>query len=363
MNREEAKQLTETALQDLALQLKRGQSEQLRAYLDAMAKFHRYSFGHVLLITMQMPAASRVAGFHSWRKLGRWVRQGEKGIAILAPMVCRPKQNQADQEERHRDALPHQRRKRLAGFRIAHVFDISQTEGTNLPQFARVEGDVDDFLAKLNAMVAGHGITLAGAALPAGVQGASTGGRILLRPDLTPAQAFAVLVHEYSHELLHRNRRGACKTVLETEAEAIGTALSPIHLLPERADHPSPEGHNFRRNLRKSRPAPGAIHFSQQHEELPADRCIRLEWQLVKRQRQARRRTVDRKLPEIRQQLQVSLPLDGHVRMPTRIQLAGSPSPPTPITDGVTGKLQGTAAHVADARCFLFEERMFAPRG
>ncbi|MCI0457455.1 MAG: ImmA/IrrE family metallo-endopeptidase [Gemmataceae bacterium] len=70
-------------------------------------------------------------------------------------------------------------------------------------------------------MVTGHGITVAREALPFGVQGVSMGGRILLRPDLTPAQAFAVLVHEYSHELLHRNQRTASKTVRETEAEAI----------------------------------------------------------------------------------------------------------------------------------------------
>ena len=67
--------------------LERGQSEALKLYLAMMSRFHRYSWGNILLIYSQRPDASHVAGFHAWLKLRRFVRKGEKGIVILAPMV------------------------------------------------------------------------------------------------------------------------------------------------------------------------------------------------------------------------------------------------------------------------------------
>jgi hypothetical protein len=77
-----------------------------------MARFHRYSVHNVYLIASQRPMATRVAGFHTWRTLGRFVRKGEKGIAILAPIVAR------------RDAEPtSEESKTVVGFRTAYVFD------------------------------------------------------------------------------------------------------------------------------------------------------------------------------------------------------------------------------------------------
>src|SRR3954466_8259986 len=66
-------------------------SETFRAYLDAQATFHQYSFGNVLLILSQKPDATRVAGYHTWKSLGRQVRRGEKGIRIIVPMRGRAK--------------------------------------------------------------------------------------------------------------------------------------------------------------------------------------------------------------------------------------------------------------------------------
>src|SRR5207248_3651575 len=61
-------------------------SETFRRYLDAQSKFHRYSWGNVLLILGQRPDASQVAGFKTWQSIGRYVRRGEKGIRIIVPM-------------------------------------------------------------------------------------------------------------------------------------------------------------------------------------------------------------------------------------------------------------------------------------
>jgi hypothetical protein len=114
MTTEQAKQLSESAIAKLMDALERGQSEALKLYLAMMSRFHRYSWGNILLIYSQRPDASHVAGFHSWLKLRRFVRKGEKGIVILAPMVGRKKSD---------DDLTEDAQTRLFGFRAAHVFD------------------------------------------------------------------------------------------------------------------------------------------------------------------------------------------------------------------------------------------------
>jgi hypothetical protein len=114
MTTEQAKQLSESAIAKLMDALERGKSDALKLYLSVMSRFHRYSWGNVLLIYSQRPDASHVAGFHAWLKLRRFVRKGEKGIVILAPMVGRKKSD---------DALTEDAETRLYGFRAAHVFD------------------------------------------------------------------------------------------------------------------------------------------------------------------------------------------------------------------------------------------------
>ncbi len=88
------------ALSKLAGQLEQEMSRSFRAYLKAMAKFHRYSPCNVVLIAMAKPGATRVAGYRTWQRLGRQVRQGERGIQVLAPFVHRTKTTErADEEE------------------------------------------------------------------------------------------------------------------------------------------------------------------------------------------------------------------------------------------------------------------------
>src|SRR5579872_3708414 len=89
MKLEEIKTRTKEATDYLVQSLEAGHSEVLTQYLGAMAKFHTYSFGNIMLIARQKPSASNVAGVRTWNLLGRFVRRGEKGILILAPMVGR----------------------------------------------------------------------------------------------------------------------------------------------------------------------------------------------------------------------------------------------------------------------------------
>ena len=87
MKVEQAKQIVSKAIEELSQALERGHSETLRNYLAAIGRFHRYSLRNVMLIASQKPAATHVAGFQAWHKLGRFVKKGEKGILILAPIV------------------------------------------------------------------------------------------------------------------------------------------------------------------------------------------------------------------------------------------------------------------------------------
>lgn len=214
MNTDQAKQLSEGALQRLMDALERGQSDALKAYLRVMGRFHRYSWNNCLLIASQRPGATQIAGFHGWLKRHRYVRKGEKGIVILAPIVGRKK---SDKE------LSEDSRTRVFGFRAAHVFDISQTDGDALPELATVNGDPQQYTERLKTFVTSRGIVLEYSDAIAPAMGMSSGGRITLRMNLSPAEHFSVLAHETAHELLHRSdrRTTTTHTIRETEAEAV----------------------------------------------------------------------------------------------------------------------------------------------
>ena len=103
MTADALKKITTDALDTLAALLDEGHSDQLTALLKTMARFHKYSWHNVCLIASQRPTATRVAGFQTWRTMGRFVRKGEKGIAILAPIVGR---REAESDERQRANRP-----------------------------------------------------------------------------------------------------------------------------------------------------------------------------------------------------------------------------------------------------------------
>jgi hypothetical protein len=200
-------------------QLEAGYSEALTNFLTAMSRFHNYSFGNVLEIARQMPSATRVAGFWTWKNMGRSVNAGAKGIRILAPMVgVRRKKD----EEAKKD-ITKQNERVLLGFRNAYVFDVSQTNGVDLPNLHEVSGDPGENVERLAAFVKSKGIQLLYNANIAPALGMSYGGRIAILPGQSKAEEFSTLVHETAHELLHKaeRRTATTKTVRETEAEAV----------------------------------------------------------------------------------------------------------------------------------------------
>ena len=218
-----ARQVADRSLKELSEQLAAGNSVHLEAFLKAASRFHRYSFGNILLIMCQRPDATRVAGFHTWKSLGRSVRKGEKGIAIFAPMMIRPREEQDAPESDGDASAPKQLR-----FRVVHVFDVSQTEGEPLPEPARVGGNPGEALLRIESAVRESGIALETADSLGGADGVSSGGKIEIRAGLKPAERFAVIVHEWAHELLHKGAERAelTRTVRETEAEAVAFIVS-----------------------------------------------------------------------------------------------------------------------------------------
>jgi N-terminal domain of anti-restriction factor ArdC len=214
MKSEQIKEFTEKASQRLVTALAAGPSDALASYLQAIARFHRYSLHNVLLITLQKPNASHVAGFRTWNQLGRFVKKGEKGILILAPLLRRQPDN-ADGSSTDLSII--------MGFRAAYVFDVSQTEGQDLPQIGSVHGNPGEQIERLRGFAAAQHISIEYSEHIAPARGTSYGGRIALLPGQSTAEEFSTFVHELAHELLHRGgrREGTSRKVRETEAEAI----------------------------------------------------------------------------------------------------------------------------------------------
>jgi N-terminal domain of anti-restriction factor ArdC len=215
-----AKEAIAANVQALIEQLEQGHSEGLTAYLTAMGRFHNYSFGNILEIARQRPNATRVAGLYAWNQLGRKVKKGERGIRILAPVVGirRKKDSEAEKDIRTKNQAV------LVGFRSAYVFDVSQTEGKDLPELSeRVTGNVGEYRERLLDFISAQGIQLEFRESIAPALGMSYGGSIAILPGQGEAEEFSTLVHELAHEMLHKaeRRTATTKTVRETEAEAI----------------------------------------------------------------------------------------------------------------------------------------------
>ena len=193
-------------------------SEEWARYLRMQAAFHTYSFSNVQLILAQRPDASRVAGFKTWEELGRMVRKGEKAIWILAPRFYKPKDSQpspvgqAEADEADQMKIC---------FRAVPVFDISQTEGEELPSLVKkLVGDDDGGgFDRLKAFSASRGCPVAVEAIAGRSNGyfAPHENRIVVREGLAPVQACKTLAHEIAHSFLHtdievyRAHRGDCE--------------------------------------------------------------------------------------------------------------------------------------------------------
>ena len=188
--------------------------------LRTAAKFHSYSFSNQLMIMVQRPDATLVAGFNKWKSLGRTVMRGEKGIAILAPCKYKTKIEDEDGEEKSLQ--------QVRGFRVVHVFDVGQTQGDPIEDLDAVrpkllDGDAPEGI--WDALVT-HAASI-GFEVVRDRKGTENGycdfvgKKIAVRPDIAPAQAVKTLIHELGHAILHSDAPVISREVAETEVESV----------------------------------------------------------------------------------------------------------------------------------------------
>lgn len=243
-------------------------------WLSVAARFHNYSFNNVLLIAAQRPGATAVAGYEAWKALGRQVDKGERGIQILAPIVRRASSSDmagddtttsgtaadttAGSNDSGQTTGSGSAPRRVAGFRVAHVFDVDQTSGEPLPErpspvllAGQAPPGLWDVLA---AQVQARGFELErGPCLGGAANGVTNYGTrtVTVRADVDDAQAVKTLAHELAHVLLHdptgpattadptdpteptsaqpTSSAGHCRSRIEVEAESVAFLVTSSH--------------------------------------------------------------------------------------------------------------------------------------
>lgn len=200
----------ESGIKDLA------SSDTYMQYLSAMSKFVHYSYGNIMLIFLQRPDATLVAGYTDWiRKFRRYVRKGETGIRILAP--CTRK------KEEDGSII-------VTGYRSVSVFDISQTEGEPIPNITPqlLDGSVENYNLVLDAVKRCTSFTVKFAPL------SDCYGRcdysvkeITIMPDMSQEQTIETCLHEVAHSIMHADAdTSLLREDREVEAESVAYVVS-----------------------------------------------------------------------------------------------------------------------------------------
>jgi hypothetical protein len=218
----------------LAKALEAGETESTRAYFDFCARMHKYSAGNQDLIFWQCPEATTVMGYKAWTNAGYRVlsqKEGGKPILILAPVSftkTRTKQVGGELVEVQDKAV---------WFKTCVVYDVSsidQSEKKVPSFFTPLQGNADMLTAKLLEIAGEDGIKVRYGYIDIGTQGASTGGEIVLRPDLPSVNKWFVALHEFVHEKLdhvHRHHE-LSKLQRETQAEMTTFLVSSYFGVP-----------------------------------------------------------------------------------------------------------------------------------
>jgi len=193
------------------------QSAELTRYFTTLSRFYTYSAHNCMLIAMQRPTATRVAGYRAWQALGRQVRKGATGIAILCPAPIKGKTDAGD------DAVIALR------FRTGYVFDLADTEGDDLPALTihAVEGErYDTLLRQLIEIAERDGLSVTFKdRLVQDANGVSYGdGHIALKQGNPAGNLCKTLVHEIAHERMHRAEERHTFTTQQVECQAESVA-------------------------------------------------------------------------------------------------------------------------------------------
>lgn len=211
-------------------------SEEYINYLKTMSKFRHYSLNNQLLIWVQCPDATAVAGFNDWKKkFGRSVKKGEKGIKILAPMPIKVKE---EAEEADENGVIHYAEgsieKIITLYKTVSVFDVSQTEGNPLPEFevSELAGKVCDYDSLLEAIIQSAPCEVCFKNIENGSKGyySILNNKIVVNTGMSEEQTLKTCLHEIAHAILHNKERAKAepkdKPTKEVEAESIAYTVA-----------------------------------------------------------------------------------------------------------------------------------------
>lgn len=191
-------------------------------YLDTMSKFHDYSVNNIVLILMQKPEATLVAGYKAWQKnFKRNVRKGEKAIHIIAP--C---QHKKKQEVVLADGTVEEKELVWQTYTAVSVFDVSQTDGEDLPTYGcdQLQGTVEgykDLLAKIENV---SPVPVTYEDVDGGANGffVPSDGRIVVDKNMSELQTIKTLIHEVGHAILHnKDAEKTDRNTKEVQAESV----------------------------------------------------------------------------------------------------------------------------------------------
>ena len=207
-------------------------SEEYKHYLDTMLKFHDYSANNCIMITAQKPDATLVAGYVDWRKkFHRNVKAGEKGIRIFAPAPYKiTKKEEIENPDGTKEEF--EKEVRVEAYRPVYVYDISQTEGKELPELCHeLKGSVDDF-EKIKSAVEDIAVCpITFEEIHSGANGyySLTEDKIVIKKDMPEAQTVKTMVHELAHSIMHCdtevNKRTG-RNEKEVQAESVAYIVS-----------------------------------------------------------------------------------------------------------------------------------------
>lgn len=221
-------------LNEITASIERGikelfQSDKYAAYLRTMSKFHSYSVRNTILIHMQRPDATAVAGFNAWKnKFQRHVKKGEKGITILAPTPFKKKIEQkkldpvtmAPMLDQNGSIIMEEKEIEIPMFRPVKVFDVAQTEGKPLPQLSSpLTGDVQNYEIFMEALRRTSPVPIDFKPLEQHLDGffSSDSQSITLREGMSEVQTICAAVHEITHALLHNREQERLSAAAGTE--------------------------------------------------------------------------------------------------------------------------------------------------
>ena len=216
-------------------------SDTYTEYLKTMSRFHRYSTRNTLLIHMQQPGATLVAGFTSWKtKFGRYVKKNEKGIQILAPVpfTKREEKEKLDPDTKKpildENGLPvvEYTERQIAKFNVVYVYDVTQTDGKALPTLVQdLAGNVEQYAAFMDALKAVSPLPIVFESMPENMDGVCRFGKeIAIRAGMSEIQTVSAIIHEMTHAKLH-----------EREVAEPITEQSDNQIVPPRKDRRTEE--------------------------------------------------------------------------------------------------------------------------